>query len=219
LKQWTALQIQDRNNRRDVEAEKERQYSEYVLAEDVARCKIANEERQYRENIAKSVMIDNFKLSKERQSEKQCREEEDRMMEAKEVLNVQTSPFFSEETEYDKSILADCKSRPDHFKGLKREQIKSIYESNALVAAEREGNRKQEQKYEEDWAQHEAEVIKQLENYEAEKQQDTIEENRLQANVLESQREELKQKQRQMKKDGFGTIENGFFERFGRSCR
>lgn len=219
MKQWTALQIQDKNKIQNTEVEKEKQYSEYVLAEDVVRCNIENEEEQYRENIAKSVMAENFELSKQRKLEKQCREEEDRAMEALEVLNVQTSPFFSEETEYDESMLTDCQARPDHFKRLRKDQIKSIYESNALLAAERDKCQKQEQKYEEDWAKHEAEVIRQMEDHEAEKQQIVMEENRQQGEELESQREELKQKQLMMKKDRFGSIGSGFFERFGTSCR
>lgn len=219
MKQWTALQIQDRNNRREVEADMEKKYSDYVLAEDVARCTIANEEKQYRESIAKSIMIDNIELSKKRQAEKRFRDEEDRKMEATEVLNVQASPFFSEEGGYDKSILEDCQARPDHFKGLRNDQIKSIYESNALVAAERDEIRKQDQIYEDNWAKHEAEVIRQMEEHEVEKQQITMEENRLQAEALTTQRKELKQKQQQMKKDGFGSIGKGFFEKFGNSCR
>jgi len=72
---------------------------------------------------------------------------------------------------------------------------------------------------EQGWAAKQSEMVLRMEEVEKKKRQLVAEENKIQADTLKTQREELKQKQIKMEQDRFGSIGNGFFQKFGTSCR
>ena len=136
-------------------------------------------------------------------------------------MNSISNPFLSEETDfsYKTSTKDGSKFQPDHFKGFSKDQIKYIFEENDAVLAEKRKLKRDADEEKKDWDQFQASVIEEMEKAEIERQLRVKHDNHIQAETLKLQREELREKQAQMKKDKFGAIGEGFFQKFGQSCR
>jgi hypothetical protein len=197
----------------------EKDYSQYVIAEDKIRCEMHEQEKLNRAKKEEEIMMENLKLAEQRRIRKQEEKQRDKELEAAETRFVNTSPLFSEETDYSKSALSDLRVRPDHFKGFSLLKSKAIIEANASVAAEKEYFIGLEQQREQEWAEREADMIQNMEEMEMARKTLVEEDNKIQADTLRAQRAELKEKQRKMEKEKFGDISIGFFQKFGTSCR
>ncbi len=213
------MQQKEKNDRIQQEVEKEKEYAEYVITEDKIRCEIHDQEKIHRANTKVDIMVENMRLAEERRRRKQEEKTRDKELEAAETNFVQTSPLFCEETDFAKSALSDNRVRPDHFKGFSPKKSKAIIDANVSVAAEKEYHTRMELQREEEWAAQQAEMIQKMEEIEKAKQLVIEEDNLIQAKTLKAQREELKEKQANMEKERFGAIGNGFFQKFGTSCR
>ena len=216
---WCAIQQKEKRDELNQEAEKEHEYSQYVIAEDELRCEIYKEEKAHRAEIEANIMIENLKLAEERRIREQDEKKREKELEAAENMFVEKSPFFCEETDYAKSMLSESRVRPDHFKGFCPKKSKAIIDANVSVAAEKDLFIKTEYQREQKWASHQAYIIEKLEEIEEARNKSIEEDNKIQAETIMTQREELKEKQRIMERQRFGEISNGFFQKFGTSCR
>ena len=219
LRQWCSQGIQERENKIVEEQQKQNEYSKYVMDEDKLRCQMAKEEQGHRQEVENMVQMENRRLAEERQGRQRETQEKERLLEDSETRHVITSPFFCEETDYAQSVVSEHRVRPDHFKGFTTERMNSIIEANDSVVAEKEALRREEDMIEQGWAAKQSEMVLRMEEVEKKKRQLVAEENKIQADTLKTQREELKQKQIKMEQDRFGSIGNGFFQKFGTSCR
>lgn len=219
LQVWCAQKKQEKQDEINQEVEKENEYSQYVIEEDELRCELYNQEKAHRSEIEASIMMENLKLSEERRIKEQEEKEREKELEAAENMFVGTSPFFCEETDYAKSMLSESRVRPDHFKGFSPKESKAIIEANISVAAEKDLLIKTEQQREQEWALHQAYIISRMEQMEETRNKSIEEDNNIQAETIMAQREELKEKQKAMEREKFGEIRNGFFQKFGTSCR
>ena len=94
-----------------------------------------------------------------------------------------------------------------------------IYKQNEVDVRIKEERRQQEKEIEAAWASHQNNVLRMMEASEQGNKEQVEYLNKIQANALSVQREELKMKQEYAKKDKFGAVGNGFFDKFGTSCR
>jgi hypothetical protein len=216
---WCSKEQKEKQHRIGKEAEKQKEYSKYVIAEDNIRCEMHEQEKRERAQKEMDVMMENLRLAEERSIRRQEDDRRDKELEAAETSFFQNSPLYCEETDYAKSALSDLRVRPDHFKGFSPKRSRAIIDANASVAAEKELLMKMEQDREQQWAVQQAETIAKMEEIEMTRNALVEEENKIEARTLKAQREELKEKQRKMEEDKFGAIGLGFFQKFGTSCR
>ena len=87
------------------------------------------------------------------------------------------------------------------------------YKYTAKQQAEKEHYMELESEREKEWAAHDAEMILKMEAMELTRRTLVEEDNKIQTETLKAQREELKEKQRNMEKERFGTIGQGFFQK------
>jgi len=212
IRQWCAKQLNEKRQIDNAEQVKEKKYSEYVLAEDTLRCEMARTEKSHRSELEASVKSQNIELAFKRR-------EEEKRLRALEIKEAQSSLLLFEETKLSENALDVHRVCPDSFSGFSKVQVQTIYRENALLGKEREKKRDEEKLIEEQWSRHQEELVKKMEECEMLKQEMIEKENCVQAEVLRVQREELKKKKELMAKERFGSIEQGFFQKFGTSCR
>ena len=93
--------------------------------------------------------------------------------------------------------------------------MNKVYRDNDAVVEEKRQKAAQEADQENDWAMHEAEMIRRMDEAEQLRKQRIAEDNRSYGNTLHKQREEFRLRNAKTEVAGIGTQ---FFERFG-SCR
>jgi len=219
LQYWCSQGMKITYDKFEKEKREKDDYSKYIIEEDQMRCNIAEDEERHRRDVMRSVMLENKQLADARQKKKQEIYEQEKQNDYEETKAVTTSPFYCEDTNYAKSAISDHRFRPDHFKGFSPETLKSIIANNDSVVEEKNTLQEEERIREDFWAEKESQMILQMEEAERHKKLLQVEENKVQSETLTKQREELKQKQLQMKEDRFGSIGQGFFQKFGTSCR
>lgn len=219
LQEWCKIQMEEMENASMKQAEQVESYAEYVRNEDTMRTIIAEEEEIAKMNVTKSIMMDNIKTAKEVRDKKAQDDAMEKKLKEAEVLHAISDPHLTEETEFSKNHSADHRFRPDHFKGFSEEQIKFMCKENDQVLREKQRLNDQNEIEEKEWAQYQADIVQALEAAEIERQQRVEYDNQIQADALKKQRLELKEKQERMRREKFGAIEEGFFQKFGRSCR
>ncbi len=219
LQQWCSEGEKDAKSKIEKGKEEEAKYSKYILEEDRIRCEIADEEEKHRRQMEISLMIDNKRLAEESKKRRDEFERNEKQLDDEETKGIIASPFYCEDTNYSKSAVSDHRFRPDHFKGFTSVTLKSIIDANESVVSEKIAMREELERREQIWAEKQKDMAAQMEEAEREKIQLQEQENKIQEKTLMKQREELREKQLQMERDRFGSIGNGFFQKFGTSCR
>lgn len=187
-------------------------YSDYILEEDNLRSMLEEEASKENQEFLKSMQMDNLKRAEEVKEKKKIDDLMDKEEKLNEVLLAISDPFLSEETNF-------SKVRPDHFKGFSKDQIKYIFRENDAVLAEKKRLKKKAEEVSKQWDTHQDAILQEMEKAEFERQLKVKHENQVQVKTLKIQRQLLREKQAQMKKEKFGAIEEGFFQKFGQSCR
>lgn len=214
LRQWCSQGFLERSDKYNDEKEKENEYAKCVLEEDRVRCEVALDEERQRREMEISVMNENKAMAEQRR-----KSHADMKKEVYEAKYVTASPFLCEDTECSKSAASGHHVRPDHFKGFSADKLRSIIADNDRIVKERELLQQEEMRREEEWVELQNYMISQTDELEQKKLKIRDEDNKVQVQTLHMQREELRGKQQQMEKDRFGGVGNGFFQKFGTSCR
>jgi len=201
--------------------EEMKQYSDYVLEEDNLRSALAVEENNAKMEKRKEIDRKNLQKAEEVRNNRKNDKMQEKKEKLEEVMNAISDPFLSEETDfsYKASNKDGCRFRPDHFKGFSKDQIKYIFVENSAVVAEKRKLESHAEEERKDWDNFQATVVDEMERAEHDRQLRVQHDNQIQAETLKIQTRELKLKQAQMRKDKFGAIEEGFFQKFGQSCR
>jgi hypothetical protein len=216
---WSAKQHKEIQERQRREQEKEIEYSQYVVSEDKIRCEIYEQEQNDRKKSEKDIMKENLKLAEDRRMRRRKETEKEKELEANEANFLETSPLFTEETDFAQSDLSEVRARPDHFKGFSPAKNKAIFDENASVFHEKQMLMKAEKEMENEWALQQTEMLEKMEELDVARKQSIAQDNQILAEAIRIQREELKEKQLKMTSDRFGSIGVGFFQKFGTSCR
>jgi hypothetical protein len=215
LRHWCSQGFRERSDKYNDEKEKENEYAKCVVEEDRVRCEVALDEERQRRELEVSVMIENKVMAEQRRK----RHADVKRVRINAEKNVTASPFLCEDTEYSESAAFGHHVRPDHFKGFPADKLQSIVADNDRVVKEREFLHQEEIRRKEEWVELQNRMISQTEELEQKKLKIRDEDNKVHVQTLHLQREELREKREQMEKDRFGDVGNGFFQKFGTSCR
>ena len=128
-------------------------------------------------------------------------------------------PSLIETTSTAKSRLGDHRYRPDHFKGLAREQVRDIIASNEAIIAANKLAKEEGKDADVDYDNSQAELLR-LAHEDEEQHQATVRRAAMEhAEELLAMRDVEREKIRKSKEDRFGYIQGGYLDGFGTSCR
>lgn len=219
IRQWCSDSIREKRQMAEEESNEENCYSQYILAEDNMRVNLAEADEVKRLETYRSVQAENLELARLAQLRKQQERERDRELSEAEVSRSKESHLLTEDTDFAKSTSSPHRYRPDHFKGFGKNELIGIYNENAKIIEEKKATEANQAQAENDWATYQNDVVRHLEQVEIDQQRYITEQHRLRTRELQEQRRELKEKQERMRKESFGAVGEGFFNRFGTSCR
>jgi hypothetical protein len=203
VKTWYAWQIYERDIIKKLEEEQKVNYIQSVSRQEEVREQIEKEISSERAKRVKDIQLENLKSSHQASQ--------------KQLDNISYIPFILEGST-DSRGSSDRVSA-DQFRGFGVEQVRSIYKENLLIAEEKLRHKHKEEEEEKNRVANEVKVREELEQIAQLQGQRRLANNRALAEAWEQQRNELRIKQRKLKEDRFGTITDGFFQRFGTSCR
>lgn len=235
LQSWCSSSIQNLKDRQLNEMNEKQEYADYVLKEDYMRTLMAREEEDQKKRLLIEIKDDNLRQARENKMKREQQLQREKEQKSAEVSHAMNEPFLTEDTEqvHKKiSSSAVCSNgsietsesgrghfRPDHYKGFTKDQIQYLLSQNETILREKEMMNDQIRQEEENYAQYQSAMLEEMELAEYERQQQVLRDNKNQAQIHNQQRKELKEKQDYMKRDRFGEIGEGFFQKFGQSCR
>ena len=219
LKLWASRQMEEKAELLREEKENAMDYDKVVLEQNAISCHEAQQEEHRRAELKRVVQNENAARAKEVRRMRELERKQFAETNRAQVVDQNSNPFLSEDTDYAKSAISNHRVRPDHFKGFSKEQVQRFVKGNDEVMKEKMAAKKQAEMEEAQWNDYQKELLRVAEEEEKRKGEENRERIHEQNEELQAQREDLKKKQEQMKRDRFGAIEQGFFQGFGTSCR
>mmetsp|Transcript_46377 Transcript_46377/g.140470 ORF Transcript_46377/g.140470 Transcript_46377/m.140470 type:complete len:286 (-) Transcript_46377:33-890(-) len=219
IRKWCSNSLREKRQMEEEEAGEESRFSQYILAEDDMRVELAEADANDQLETNRLVQAENLELARQARLRKDQEKKRDRELSEAEVHKSKESHLLTEDTDFAKSASSSHRYRPDHFKGFGKDEINGIHDKNKEIIKAKIAKNSFDSQEESDWASYQSDVVRQLEQVAINQQRFTAEQNKLRMLELEEQRQELKEKQESMKREKFGAIEEGFFNRFGASCR
>ena len=219
LREWISTQLDEKDSRLRNEKEANAAYDCEIISKNIESCRLADEEEQRQAVLRREVCAENILRAKQRKDDQEAYNRKKVQDDRQQSDYLQNNPFLCEDLSVATSVVASHRYRPDHFKGLNKEQLKCISQGNAEVLTEKRLLLEQQRQSESEWAQREQKYLMQLEKQDHIKYEKKSETIKIQMEELQLQRKELKAKQEAMKRDRFGEIGQGFFQGFGTSCR
>lgn len=211
LNRWCSEAVKEKKKQKESQDYEEQEYANYVLEEDELRTKAQLDKEEQIAVIEASVQEENKRIAEEKQKRMKQMTDVEKELEALESRHVLTSPFYCEKSSCDGSNV------PSDFKGFGKEKVEMIIKSNEVLLTEKLTVKQEEMKREEEWASQHNYMIQQMEVLELQRKKAKENEIKLQQEILNKQMMEQKEKQEQMKKDRFGEIGYGFFQKFGKT--
>ena len=218
VKNWCAQQIAEGDLIRKSKEEEKTKFAQSVLWQDEVRKQIENEVSDTRAKRTKDIQGANLNRSQQIRQEKRKEREELLKLDQNLLDHVNSNTSLGEQTDL-KSSCTSHRVRTDHFTGFGKDQVRCIFEANDRVVEEKQKQERDDAEKEKYWATYNEELRQEMEEIEWQREQRRLEANSVQAGILKQQREELKTTQENMKQERFGVITDGFFQRFGTSCR
>lgn len=215
LKVWCSELMTEKERARLEERKREQEYANQVLQNDGILEHMGEEVRRRKDERAKLQQLENMKMAREAELRRKMELQAEKEADAAQARHLQTCQLLTE----DKAVVANQiqphRVRPDHFKGFDKDKIENFYRDNDAVMEEKRKKAAEEAEQEAEWAMHEAEMLRRMDEAEQLRQQRIAEDNRNYGNTLHIQREEFRIRNAKTEVAGIGT---NFFERFG-SCR
>jgi hypothetical protein len=213
LKVWCSELMAEKERARLEEQKREQEYASRVLQNDGFLEHMEEEMMQRKEERAKLQQFENMQMAREAELRRKIEVQAE-----KEAGQLLQSHLLTEDKNVSTNQMQPHRVRPDHFKGFDKDQIHKFYRDNDAVMEEKRRKAAEEANREADWARHEAEMLRRMDEAEQLRQQRIAEDNRDYGNTLHRQREEFRM--RNAKETEVAGIGTGFFEFFGRqSCR
>eukprot|EP00984_Skeletonema_dohrnii_P004575 scaffold1616_cov100-Skeletonema_dohrnii-CCMP3373.AAC.5 len=213
LKVWCSELMAEKERARLEEQKREQEYASRVLQNDGFLEHMEEVMMQRKEERAKLQQFENMQMAREAELRRKIEVQAE-----KEAGQLLQSHFLTEDKNVSTNQMQPHRVRPDHFKGFDKDQIHKFYRDNDAVMEEKRRKAAEEAGREADWARHEAEMLRRMDEAEQLRQQRIAEDNRDYSNTLHRQREEFRM--RTAKETEVAGIGTGFFECFGRqSCR
>lgn len=221
-KQVQSWLVQQMEEKACVKAEEDDEHARYAQYESFVAAQRGEMERDecerramHRSRLAAANVLD----AAERKERIAATNAEIAKLESMEVNARLYDPDLIETTSTAKSRLGDHRYRPDHFKGLAREQVRDIIASNEAIIEANQRNKYSSRAADEDYDNSQAELLR-LAHEDEEMHQARV---RKAAKDLEQElldmRDVERERIRKSKEDRFGYIQGGYLDGFGKSCR
>lgn len=211
LNRWCSEAVKEKGKQKKSQDYEEQEYASYVLEEDKVRTYAQLDKEEQIAVIEASVQEENKRIAEEKQKQMKQMKDIEKDLEDLESRHFLTSPFYCEKSAYDGANV------PSDFKGFGKVKVEMIIKSNEVLRAEKLTVQQEEMKREEEWASQHNYMIQQMEVMELQRKKANENEIKLQQEILSKQMMEQKEKQEKMKKDRFGEIGYGFFQKFGKT--
>ena len=192
LQGWCSELMAEKERARLEEQKREQEYASRVLQNVHQREEREEQVLHQKEERARLQQLENMKMAEEAELRRKMEAQADMCADKAQTLYLQTCQLLTEDKKVAANQIQPHRVRPDHFKGFDKDQINRVYRDNDAVVEEKRQKAAQEADLENDWAKHEAEMIRRM--YEAEqlRQQRIAEDNRNQGHALHKQREEFR---------------------------
>lgn len=215
MNQWIREQMRERNQFQQKEKEEDEQQASFMQSVVHVRERLDREDQERHRQFLLQVKEENKKLAEERQEREDKQRERDDMLARQEIEQNIHSPMLSEERI---STFSPHFSR-DAFRGFSQAQVRSIFKENQRQEEAR--RRKEEIDREED--EQFQDTMGSVNRYlDWQDRQERNEKERLKQEYLEGlrqQMEEQKQRKEKEREEKFGTVNEDFFNAFGKSAR
>ncbi|KAL3797537.1 hypothetical protein HJC23_009901 [Cyclotella cryptica] len=216
---WCAQHTLEKKRALEEERRREREYAEYVFEQDRIRAELEEASLRKKQEDARLGQLENMEYARLAKERKRQEIEAEKIAQAQQTHYLQTCPLLTEDTELSTNANAPHRFRPDHFKGFSKQKVTQIYQENDRVVEEKQEIKKAEANAEAVWSMYHSEMIHETEQTEKYIQRQREEERRTQCEILQKQKEELKNRRREMEMASLPAIGTDFFQRFGQSCR
>lgn len=211
LQRWCSEGVKEKEMQNKIQQYEKEEYASNVLEEDILRTAVQRDKEVRIAKIEASVQEENKMLAEEKQKQNEHDRDAEKILEDLELNHVLTSSLYNEQRKNDGASI------PSDFKGFGKEKVETIIKSNESLLKEKLRVQKEEKEREEEWNSQNNHMIQQMEVYEFKRKKARENDKRLQHEILTNQMIEQKRKQETMRRDRFGEIGYGFFQKFGKT--
>lgn len=208
LTRWCLKALKEKEVISELEECIEREYTKQVQEEDIFRGRLERERKRQNLNQDVKVKGENKKIAEERKMRMVEMQLAEKALEEMESHHVSTSPLYTE-------IISPKRIGPTDFKGFDKEEVSFIIRSNEALLSEKMKMKDADIQREKEWVSQQHYMARQMEEMELARKKAIEEDNRIQLEILNAQRKDFDKKKGEMRKDRFGEIGNGFFQKFG----
>ncbi|OQR96572.1 hypothetical protein ACHHYP_15137 [Achlya hypogyna] len=215
---WTQLQLQERQQRAQAEADDARAYADTMAH--VSRLQHEAETDYEREKTKQALEVRRFNeaLAAQQRHDGLRAKARTHDMDQSEICATLTSALVSENPLQAKLDVGH-RVRVDHWKGLSPEEAKAVVLSNERLLAANQAKRDADKEAEMEEARRQEQLRRQMAEYEHDAEKRRVYHTLEVQQTLKRQAEEAKERERRQKDLSQGKIEKGFFNSFGTSFR
>jgi hypothetical protein len=212
LQRWCSEGVKEKEMQNKIQQYEKEEYASNVWEEDILRTAVQRDKEVRIAKIEAYIQEENKMLAEEKQKQNGHNRYTEKILEDLELKHVLTSPLYNEQRKND-----GANSIPSDFKGFGKEKVETIIKSNESLLKEKLRVQKEEKEREEEWTSQNNHMIQQMEVYELQRKIASENDKRLQHEILTNQMIEQRKKQETMRRDRFGEIGYGFFQKFGKT--
>lgn len=203
VKNWYAWQIYERDAVKKSEDEQNKHYIDCVLRQEEVQHHVEQKISNARVKKIKDIQQENWMMAQRAKQQK---------LDTKSDTAALWLESSNERRCYSDRVITE-------FRGFEVDHIRGIYQDNIAIAEEKLKSKRREEEEEKKRAAEEEQARREMDHIAELQHQRRLTNNRTLAEAWEQQRTEFRTKQMQMEEDRFGKITDGFFQRFGTSCR
>ncbi|EGB12802.1 RIB43A [Aureococcus anophagefferens] len=219
VQSWLVQQMEEKAARAGEEHDEDARYALYESFVAAQRGDMERDEAERRARTKAALAAANVDDAAKRAARLAGTAADVAALERAEVSARLYDPSLIETTSTAKSRLGDHRYRPDHFKGLAREQVRDIIASNEAIIAANKLAKEEGKDADVDYDNSQAELLR-LAHEDEEQHQATVRRAAMEhAEELLAMRDVEREKIRKSKEDRFGYIQGGYLDGFGTSCR
>ena len=219
LSDWTAQQLNEKNAQRVAQKEEEMKYAEYLAQIEQVREDLEKAELERKEEMKIEQRVSNDQLSSMRAQQRNAEREARLALEKRNTETVMNDRMLRETRDQGASRIPG-RIRPDHWKGMTTTQLAEIQQIQQQQILEKRARVEAERKLTRAEASVSDSVVDILQHqYDAEQARVAEERLRYSQELLVQARQKKARDAEQRELLGSNKITDGFFNRFGSSCR
>lgn len=219
LSDWTAQQLNEKNAQRVAQKEEEMKYAEYLAQIEQVREDLEKAELERKEEMKIEQRVSNDQLSSMRAQQRNAEREARLALEKRNTETVMNDRMLRETRDQGASRIPG-RIRPDHWKGMTTTQLAEIQQIQQQQILEKRARVEAERKLTRAEASVSDSVVDILQQqYDAEQARVAEERLRYSQELLVQARQKKARDAEQRELLGSNKITDGFFNRFGSSCR